>query len=163
MVFRILKDAREWFRDIRVDLTAPPGGGTLPAPDFDSFYFCFVAGICEMRKKAVTTSETAELVENFPGPYRSRGRLLVGLFLSKELEYLGVALTDKRTVHAAISRLVKPGAPNYLSDEGVHEFNKYAHGGYEVLRYDWFDDDRPMALESFLRYFRKKVNEANSE
>ena len=155
MEFRIREEARAWFRGIKGDFTAPPG--TPSAPDFDAFYFCFIAGITKMQKKDATTSETAELVENFPGPYKSRGRLLVGLFLSKELEYLGVTLEEKKTVHAEISRLVQPEAPNYLSDEGVREFNKYAHGGYEVLL-DWFDD-RPRALETFLRGFRKKIED----
>ena len=156
MEFRVRKDARDWFKDIRSELTAP--AGTTSAPDFDVFYFCFIAGITEKRKKDVPTGETAGLVENFPGPYKSRGRLLVSLFLSKELEYLGVALEEKKTVHAEISRLVLPEAPNYLSDEGVREFNKYAHGGYEVLL-DWFDD-RPRALETFLRSFRNKIENA---
>lgn len=155
MAFRIRKDARVWFRDIKVHLTALPG--TPMAPDFDAFYFCFIAGIAKMQKKDITTSETAELVENFPGPYKSRGRLLVGLFLSKELECLGVTLEEKKTVHAVISRLVQPEAPSYLSDEGVGEFNKYAHGGYDVLL-DWFDD-RPRALETFLQIFRKKIED----
>ncbi len=155
MEFRIRKDARDWFRDIKGDFTALPG--TPPAPDFDAFYFCFIAGITKMQKRDIATSETAELVENFPGPYKSRGRILVGLFLSKELEYLGVTLEEKKTVHAEISRLVNPEVPSYLSDEGVREFNKYAHGGYDVLL-DWFDD-RPRALETFLRSFRKKIED----
>lgn len=159
MEFRIRKAARKWFKDIRHNLTAPPG--TPSAPDFDAFYFCFIAGIAERRKAEAKTSETAELVDDFPGPYRSRGRLLVGLFLSRELEDLGVDLTEKQTVHAQISRLVKPEASNFLSDEGVREFNKYAHGGYEVLL-DWFDD-RPRALETFLRAFRQKVGTALPE
>ena len=148
MEFRIRKDARDWFKDIRDDL----------ALDFDAFYFCFLAGISETRKKDAMTSETAELVENFPGAYRNRGRLLVGLFLSHELDYLGVAMNEKKSVHAEIARLVQPEAPNYLSDEGVREFNRYAHGGFEVML-DWFDD-RPRSLETFLRAFKRKVDAA---
>lgn len=158
MEFRIIRDARKWFRDIREELTAPPG--KAPSPDFDAFYFCFIAGVTEMRKKDVSSGETAELVDYFPGPYKNRGRLLVSLFLSKELEYLGVSLIERDTVRKEISRLVQPDAPNHLSDEGVREFNKYAHGGYEVLL-DWFDD-RPRVLETFLRVFRKKIETALS-
>lgn len=156
MDFAIRKDAREWFKDIRADFAALPG--TASAPDFDAFYFCFIAGIAATRKKDVTTAETAALVENFPGPYRNRGRLLIALFLSRELDYLGVAMSEKKAVHAAISRLVDPGAPNHLSDDGVREFSKYAHGGYEVLL-DWFDD-RPRSLETFLRAFKLRVDGA---
>ncbi len=158
MEFRIRRDAREWFRDIRSGLTAPPG--TPSAPDFDAFYFCFIAGITARRKKDTPTSATAELVENFPGPYRHRGRHLVGLFLRTELEYLGVSLDEKSAVRTEIRRLVHPSAQNFLSDEGVREFNKYAHGGYEVLQ-DWFDD-RPRALETFVRSFRMQVARACS-
>ena len=148
MDFAIRKEARKWFQDIRDDLTI----------DFDAFYFCFIAGFSGKRKKDVPAGETAALVENFPGPYKNRGRLLVALFLSRELEYLGVAMDEKKQVHAAISNLVRPEAPNFLSDTGVREFNKYAHGGYDVLL-DWFDD-RPRSLETFLRSFRRKIDGA---
>ncbi|WP_245296896.1 MULTISPECIES: hypothetical protein [Rhodomicrobium] len=158
MDFAIRKDARDWFKDIRPDFAALPG--TASAPDFDAFYFCFIAGIAAIRKKDVLAAETATLVENFPGPYRNRGNLLIAMFLSRELDYLGVEITEKKAVHAAISRLVDPGAPNHLSDDGVREFNKYAHGGYDVLL-DWFDD-RPRSLETFLRAFKVKLDGALS-
>ena len=149
MDFAIRKKARGWFRDIRSDLTL----------DFDAFYFCFIAGIMATRKKDVPAADTGALVENFPGPYKNRGRLLVALFLSRELECLGVTMSEKKAVHAAIARLVDPNAPNHLSDDGVREFNKYAHGGFEVLQ-EWFDD-RPRSLETFLRAFRRKVERAS--
>jgi hypothetical protein len=154
MDFAIRKDARDWFKDIRGDFAALPG--TASAPDFDAFYFCFIAGIAATRKKDVPAAETAALVENFPGPYRNRGRIMISLFLSRELDYLGVSMSEKKAVHAAISRLVDPEAANHLSDDGVREFNKYAHGGYEVLL-DWFDD-RPRSLETFLRAFKLKLD-----
>jgi hypothetical protein len=104
--------------------------------------------------------ETAALVDNFPGLYRGRAYELVALFLSRELDYLGVTMTEKKAVRTAISRLVDHAAPNHLSDEGVKEFNKYAHAGYEVLL-EWFDD-RPRSLETFLRLFKRKVDAAVS-
>lgn len=159
MDFAIRKEARDWFRDIRDNLAALPG--TASAPDFDAFYFCFIAGVTAMRKKDVPAAETAALVESFPGPYKKRSRLLVALFLSRELEYLGVTMDEKKTVYAAISKLVEPGTLHFLSDDGVREFNKFAHGGYEVLL-DWFDD-RPRSLETFLRAFRRKTLVATGE
>lgn len=156
MDFAIRKDAREWFRDIKSELTALPG--TVSASDFDAFYFCFVAGVAAKRKMKDTTGiETAQLVDNFPGPYKTRGRLLVSLFLSRELQFLGIAMSEKKTVHSAIARLVDPNAQNYLSDEGVREFNKYSHGGYEVLL-EWFEY-RPQSLETFLRTFKQRLDE----
>jgi hypothetical protein len=83
--------------------------------------------------------------------------LLVSLFLSRELQFLGITMAEKRTIHSAIARLVNPDAPNYLSDEGVREFNKYCHGGYEVLL-EWFEY-RPQSLETFLRTFKRRLDE----
>ena len=148
MDFAIRKEARKWFEDIRHE------GLDL---DFDAFYFCFIAGITAARKKNVPAANTAGLVDYFPDKYKNRGKLLIALFLSRELDLLGIKMNERKSVHDAIANFVKPDAPNHLSDEGVREFNRYAHGGYDVLL-DWFDD-RPRSLETFLRMFRRKVNE----
>ncbi|MEZ4706539.1 MAG: hypothetical protein R3A44_05000 [Caldilineaceae bacterium] len=146
MDFRLRQDARDWFRDLQNSFNV----------DFDIYYFCFMAGIAAGRKTEIPTAETAELVDYFPDRYRDRGKLMVALFLSKELEELGVAMDEKKSVNAMIARLTSPDARNHLSDEGMREFNKYAHGGFDVLL-DWFDD-RPRSLETFLRMFKRQAD-----
>lgn len=139
--FRIRIDARNWFKNIRED-----GFST----DFDSFYICFLVGaLSGTRKEDVGTAETAELVDYFPDRFRERGRLLIGIFLTAELNMLGIEMKEKKIVHNAIAKLVKPESPSYLSDEGVKLFNSYAHGGFDRLL-DWFED-KPVRLETFLR------------
>lgn len=108
------------------------------------------------RKETISQDETAELVDYFPEPYRARGKLLVGWFLTRELELLGVSMDQRRDVHAAIAQLVTPDSPSFLTPDGVREFNKYANGGYEQL-IEWFDD-RPRSLETFLRALKKKID-----
>lgn len=147
--FRIREDARSWFRGLR---DAEKSFTT----DFDSFYFCFMAGIAARQKRPSSTADTAELIANFPEKYAERGRLLVALFLTRELEELGVTMDEKMAVHSAISNLVNPEAPNFLSDEGVRQFNRYAHGGFDTLL-DWFDD-RPRSLETFLRGYKRRID-----
>lgn len=146
--FRLRLDARQWFKDLRDQ--------KVFKTDFDAFYFCFVSGITMKRKEAIPQDETAELVSYFPDRYQTRGKILVGLFLKTELELLGVSMDERREVHSTIARLVTPEAPNHLSDEGVREFNKYAHGGYEQL-IEWFED-RPRSLETFLRSFKRRID-----
>ena len=153
LMFAIRKEARKWFRDIKGELEM----------DFDMYYFCFIAGISNMTKKTgVLAIETADLTRDFPGKYRTRKNLLVALFLSREMENLGVTMDEKELVHETISVLVKPGTLNSLSDEGVRRFNDFAHGGFDVLSEIWFVDDRPHSLEYFLRQFSNKVNETTS-
>lgn len=147
--FRIRIDAKKWFKHLRDD-----GFST----DFDSFYICFLVGVLSgTRKESVATADTAELVDYFPDRFRERGRLLVGVFLATELNMLGVQMKEKKIVHNAIARLVKPDSLTYLSDEGVKLFNSYAHGGFERLL-DWFDE-KPMKLETFLRELPRYVRD----
>jgi len=147
--FRILKAAREWFRDLR-------GKEGSFRTDFDAFYFCFIAGIAANRKMSVKNDDTAELVDYFPERYGPRRELLVALFITRELQNLGISLEEKDAMNKAISTLVNPHSPSFLSDDGVREFNKYAHGGFEVLQ-EWFDD-RPRTLPVFLRAFKNKLD-----
>jgi hypothetical protein len=146
--FRIRKSARDWFAELR--------GERAFRTDFDSFYFCFMAGIAERRKNTVALDETAELVDYFPDRYGMRSKLLVALFLTRELQELGVTMAEKKTVHEAIAKLVNPEAQHHLSDIGVREFNRYAYGGYDVLL-DWYDD-KPRYLDLFLISFKERVD-----
>ncbi|WP_406260207.1 hypothetical protein [Streptomyces chartreusis] len=150
--FRIRKEARHWFRDLRdIEKTFKL--------DFDAYYFCFMAGVVLRQKRSIPYDDTAEIVTSFPERYnQERGKLMVALFLTRELDYLGVRMDEKKSVHAAIAKLVNPESPNHLSDDGMREFNAYAHGGYDVLL-DWFDD-RPRTLDTFVRIFKQKIDEA---
>ncbi len=155
--FRIRKKAKnEFFRYIEKDKEL---GFDL---DFDILYFCFMAsmaagGIKSGKDDVKISEETQELVEYFPGKYSDRrGKLLIALFLRKELELLGVDLTEKELVHDVISKKVSPEAPNYLSDLGVAEFNRYVYGGLDVLQ-EWFEEP-PRSLDYFLRQFILKLD-----
>lgn len=148
--FRLLRDAKPWFKA----LTAKDGGFAI---DFEIYYFCLMAGLASGKKRAeLSTTETAELVQHFPGRYKERGKVIVGLFLARYLSSLGVDLKDKKQAHHQISMIISPTSPNYLSDEGMKELNKYAAGGYDEI-IEWFEDS-PRTLESFLRTFASKVN-----
>jgi hypothetical protein len=150
MTFRIRTEARSWFKDLRERETGF-------AVDFDSLYFCFMAGISTARKADAAQGETVELVNYFPDRYKSRGKLLVTIFLWSELKQYGVSMNDQKDVHSVISRLVLPETPGLLSDVGFREFNKYTFAGFEVLG-EWFSD-RPRSLEAFLRMFKRSVDD----
>ena len=154
MDFAIRRDAREWFAGIsREKGTKHTGQLDL---EFDIFYFCFIAGIRWARKHDLPASDTDSLVDNYPGRYKTRGRLYVALFLSCELERLGIGLDERKVVYQQISKLVDHSSPNHLSDDGVREFNKYAHGGFDVL-IELFEE-RPRTLDTFLIEFWQKVS-----
>jgi hypothetical protein len=152
MPFRLRRDARKWFQDVanKFDL------------DFDIYYFCLMAGLATRRKEDAAPSETTDLVNDFPGAYRTRGRVIVALFLARELKELGIELSERVTLHAEIQKLVNPLAASHLSDTGMKEMNRYSFGGLSVLLTEWFED-RPRNIETFLPLYKRKLDKALAE
>ena len=150
--FRLSMEARSFFKHLR-------DSGVFKT-EFDSFYFCFVTGVANRIKVTLAANETAELVNYFPDRYRNRGKLLVALFLKTELELMGISLDDRNIVRREISRLVATDSPSYLSEEGVREFNNFAHGGFEYIN-EWFTD-KPRTLDTFLSTFKQHFDKSFS-
>jgi len=140
MPFRLRTDAREWFRDIKTPV------------DFDIYYFCLMVGLAANRKPEVK-AEAKDLVNDFPELYKKNNRLILALFLSRELRSKGIKLNEKVELHAEISHLVDATEPSRLSEHGMHELNRYASGGYEALIEEF--PDRPRYLETFLPEYKK--------
>jgi hypothetical protein len=152
MPFRLRRDARKWFKDIESAFDL----------DFDMYYLCLMAGLAKSRKEDVVLAETTELVDEFPIAYRPRGRLIVSLFMSRELKELGIKLTERVALHSEIQKLIDPLSTSHLSEVGMKELNRYSYGGFDVLSQDWFDD-RPRNIEVFLPLYQRKLNAALSE
>jgi hypothetical protein len=151
VAFRLSNEAKHWFAELRRNRA----GFDM---DFDAYYFCLLAGIISNRKADVPTTESTELVDHFPGRYRSRGKLLIALFLARQLASAGVAMEEKSAVHSVVSELVDPSTASNLSSTGQAEFNRFAFGGLGVLR-EWFLD-RPERSHVFIRRFMEKLDEA---
>lgn len=142
MDFQLRKDARRWFKDVEKHYS------TL----FDLYYLCLMAGFAERRRNTEISSDAVDsLVENFPGDFRSRGRLLVGLLIHTELSRLGINLDERDDVYRRVVQLVDPTSPSDLSNDGVKLMNQYAHGGFDILCENF--SDRPTSIETFLRKY----------
>lgn len=150
MAFRLRKDTREWFKYLK---KSRDQGFDL---DFDMYYLCLMAGLATGRKEEVPQAETTDLVNEFPGNYRSRGRIIIALFLTREIKAMGIKMSEKRMLHSTIRGLVDPLSSSHLSDAGMKELNKYAFGGFEVLT-EWFQE-RPRVIEAFLPLYKKYLD-----
>ena len=150
MVFRLRKATRAWFTYI--------SRKNQFDRDFDMYYLCLMAGLAKKRQKELENEaeETTELITHFPDKYKEKGRLIISLFISRELENLGIALTDKNALEKALEKIIDPEVSG-LSDFGMSEMNKYSYGGHEVLT-EWFDE-KPRTLETFLPRFHEKLKE----
>ena len=147
MPFRLRRDTRKWFQDILKDFEV----------DFDMYYLCLVAGLAAGGRRAeIKSSETTELVENFPGSYKEKGRVIVALFLATEIERMGISQDDREAVHKQIRELVDPRTPSQLSENGMKIMNQISYGGFDVLTEEF--DDRPRSSESFLTAYCKTLS-----
>ena len=148
--FRLRKEAKVWFKEI--------SDKNNLSIDFDLYYFCLMAGLAvNMRKDDFLVSDTSELVEYFPGRYKDKSRIIISIFLSRQLSSHDIDLTDKKAAHTYISRLISPESQSLLSDDGMKQINAYAYRGFEEL-ITWFSV-KPHTLESFLRIFSQKIAE----
>lgn len=153
MPFRIQKTAKDWFKHL--------SHKDVLSIDFDIYYLCLMAGLADKKKADISTSETNELVDYFPDAYKARGRIIIALFLSRELKALGILFTERTALHKEISNLVDPQSPSRLSNEGMNEMNKYCYGGFETIA-NYFGQrfiDPPRNLETFLPMYKKLIGD----
>jgi len=144
MYFQLRKDAEKWFASIADSFST--------APKWDMYYLCLMAGFAAGKPMSFEPGTTGDLVDYYPGEYKARGRLLVGLLLTTDLAERGIALKERDSVYRRIANLVRSESPSYLSDDGVKLMNQYANRGYEVLREHW-EGERPQTIEGFLRRY----------
>ena len=141
MPFRLRRDCRNWFGHV---------AGDLPL-DFDMYYLCLMAGFKAGRKADV--GQATELVDNFPGDYRSGGRILAAMLLRAELHEAQIDLCEREPVHKLISGLLDTLSPSGLSTEGVKLMNRYASGGFEELTERF--EDKPRFIDVFLLRYKQ--------
>jgi len=150
-MFRLRDDADEFFSRIASRLART-------APKFDMYYFCLIAGIANRRRvPELSKYEARDLVDNFPGEYRSRAEMIVGLFLTTELNRLEVNREDKVAVHNTVGKLIDPRSMSFLSSDGIYGMNAYSYAGCDVLRQEWFNEP-PSSLEFFLITYKDKLD-----
>ncbi len=153
-MFRLRNDARAWFMHVH-DFRAQRRSAPLPLR-FDVYYTCLMAGLATGKKLAVKPDEATDIVDNFPDSYRPKGRIIIALFLSRELKELAISPSNRTKLHATTAHLVDPHSPSRLSAEGFKQMNRYAHGGFDVLSDEWFED-KPRIIETFLPRYKSKL------
>jgi hypothetical protein len=146
MPFQLRQATRDWFRHIEDDFDLA----------FDMYYFCLIAGLVEGKRTTVDSDRTSELVNRFPGDYQEKSRYIIALYLSRELQSLGVDFSDREMLHNQISNLIDSMRSSRLSPEGMRRMNQYSYGGLDVVK-EWFDE-KPRSIENFLPHYYRRLN-----
>lgn len=146
MPFRLRHDAKDWFKHV--------DGFEY---DFDIYYFCLLAGLTENKKMGVPSKEAYDLVENFPGEYKEKGRLITAYFITRHIKSLGLDYSERDSIHNAIEKILETQSQSLLSEKGLKHMNEYANGGFDVLA--GYFKIQPRHLETFLINFKKFITE----
>lgn len=150
-MFKLRHDASDFFSRISNSLARQ-------APKFDMYYFCLIAGFATKRLVPdLKPYSSGDLVDTFPGEYRQRAEMIVGMLLVTELDRLDIDRSNKLAVHQTVGQLIEPKSFSSLSSDGIHRMNSYSFAGCDVLRQEWFDEP-PSSVEYFLIRFRERLS-----
>lgn len=144
--FKLSDEARKFFSEVRRKDEL--------STDFDIFYLCAMAGLLAERKGDL--AGTTEFIDYFPSGYKERSKLIVGAFVALEIKKSGVPYTEKKRVHAEMRNLIDPQSTTHLSDDGIHEMNRFAAGGLEFLMERL--DEKPRRLDEFVVLYADLFN-----
>lgn len=148
--FQMHPDVAKWFSEIE----RPP-----VETKFEIFYYCLMAGFAARRAEQVPPG-AVDFIDYYPGAFKTRGRLLVGLLLDAELKRRGIGLDEREAVNRNINSIVSPSSSVSLSTEGIRLMNQYAHGGWSALS-EYFSD-RPRTIETFVRTYARFIQDSLS-
>lgn len=148
MAFRLSKKANQWFKYIQ------KGNGF--EIDFDSYYFCLIAGLTKGQPLSFTNAETTDVIQQFPKEYQPNRYLIIALFLNVELKRLGISLEERTTLNKKLTELINPISATGLSDDGMKALNSYAFRGFHELQTHF--PEPPRSLDGFLVGYYQFLN-----
>ena len=131
MSLRLTEDAAAFFS--KIDSQPIRGVRFL---DIDRFYACLMLGL-----RAGQMASNPHLMQPFlaagakyPEAYQAYGSYLLGLLVEAEIRRRGLDSNDRDLVEKETVKLLDPGSPLGLSEDGVSFMNRYAARGSEILR-----------------------------
>ena len=143
-MFKLRNDANKFFADL---LKKKSEGFSI---QFDAYYVCLMAGLKAGRQeKDLISSQSTDMVKDFPGPYRQRQYLILATVVENHLRRQGVNFNDKKAVSKQIAQITDAQDNTRLNSDGFSLFNSYASGGFDVIKEEWLSGP-PKTLEGLL-------------
>ncbi|ATY84475.1 hypothetical protein CVV65_05485 [Kyrpidia spormannii] len=105
-------------------------------PKFDKYYMCLLLGLQERILGDESDVESGYFVDSYPGPYATQADIIAALLIEAELDRQGLMLSDVQGVERLMRRILSPYSSTRLSVDGIDLLNRYAAGGFSLLRQD---------------------------
>ena len=120
---------------------------------FDAYYFCLMVGL-DARTVGSEDEVGEEFVRDYVQSFQPYSDLIAGLLIDAELGRAHIDPSDRSGVEKKIVELLDPNSATKLSAMGHVLLNRYAAGGFSVLRDDFAS--APQSLEDFLITYHRR-------
>ena len=151
MSFRLSEEAREYFR--KIDDHSKSGTFRVL---WDKYYLSLMVGLAR-AKLGKETPRDQEFVTYFIDEYRDQRNEIISLFIAIEIGRRGIP-AEEPEIRKLMLELLDAESPTGLTEEGHRLMNKYAEGGFEIIR---DEVAQPLEFDVFLKkYYDAFVKQA---
>lgn len=144
MSFRLSQSARKYFTHID-DHSKTGKFRSL----WDKYYLCLMAGLSRANLGEEPPAD-AEFYNTFHADYFDQRFEILGALAAAEIRRQGISGASTSRIQEIMLELLDHSRVTFLSDHGASMMNKYAEGGYQIIK-DEIDD--PYELDVFLRKY----------
>lgn len=128
---------------------------------FDAYWACLCVGLLAREQAGPDKLEKDRFLVAYPDDYEPYGEYIAGLLVEAELSAVHTENYTEPELERAIANLLKVSAPTRLSPKGLGLLNRYAAGGYQIIREKM--RPRPTDIPNFLIRYQSVLDQVGSD
>lgn len=119
---------------------------------FDAYWACLCVGLLAREHASNEELESDRFLTAYPEDYEPYGEYIAGLLVEAELAAMHTETFTEAELEHAIAELLKVSAPTRLSPKGLGLLNRYAAGGFQIIKDKM--RPRPTDVSNFLMRYQ---------
>lgn len=128
---------------------------------FDAYWACLCVGLLAREQAQPEKLEKDRFLTAYPDDYEPYGEYIAGLLVEAELAALHTENYTEAELERAIADLLKVAAPTRLSPKGLGLLNRYAAGGYLIIKDTM--RPRPTDVPNFLIRYQSVLDQLGTQ
>lgn len=125
---------------------------------FDAYWACLCVGL--LAREQADKLEKDRFLVAYPEDYEPYGEYIAGLLVEAELSAVHTENYTEPELERAIADLLKVSAPTRLSPKGLGLLNRYAAGGYRIIKDQM--RPRPTDIPNFLIRYQSVLDQVGT-
>lgn len=128
---------------------------------FDAYWACLCIGLLAREQAGAEHLEKDRFLVAYPEDYEPYGEYIAGLLVEAELSAIHTENYTEPELERAIADLLKVSAPTRLSPKGLGLLNRYAAGGFQIIRDKL--RPRPTDVPNFLIRYQSVLDQVGAD